>query len=264
MKSISNSSHAKANQRTVKGVKGMSPLKTRLFIFMALIRLGDTITDISGSVGGTTYAKNRGGNYKKNKPMPINSNTAAQQAVRNSFGTLSQAWRHMPDEQRLSFKVNAPAYPYLDRFGIPHTPSAFQLFKTLNGVLYAAGLAIVNYCLPPSFISVNPFTYDRAPEGGPLEVTFADDIYPNTAVVVEGTRQYSAGVTNTNGMFKVVAILPAGTLDTAAITAVQDGYTAIYGNIAPVGNKITLRSRTIDTLTGNVSPWVYQTQIIDV
>jgi len=60
---------------------------------MARIALSDFISGITGSVGGTTYAKNRYGWYRKNKPIPTNPNSPLQQAIRNYMTEAVANWK---------------------------------------------------------------------------------------------------------------------------------------------------------------------------
>lgn len=58
---------------------------------MALIVLPEG-TQISGSIGGTTYSHNRYGAYKRNRSVPVNPNTARQVNARNRVQALTIAW----------------------------------------------------------------------------------------------------------------------------------------------------------------------------
>ncbi len=58
---------------------------------MALVVLPEG-TQISGSIGGTTWSHNRFGAYKRNRSVPVNPNTSRQVAVRNAVRTLTINW----------------------------------------------------------------------------------------------------------------------------------------------------------------------------
>lgn len=59
---------------------------------MALVVLPEG-TQISGSIGGTTWSRNRFGAYKRGRSMPVNPRTARQVAVRNAVRSLAIAWQ---------------------------------------------------------------------------------------------------------------------------------------------------------------------------
>jgi hypothetical protein len=49
-------------------------------------------TQISGSVGGTTFAHNAGGMYMRARTVPVNPQTSFQNQARNALTTLVNAW----------------------------------------------------------------------------------------------------------------------------------------------------------------------------
>jgi hypothetical protein len=59
---------------------------------MALIKFGGGITGMSGSMGGNTFARNRYGNYLRNRTKPVNPNSSAQQKIRSALAELSEMW----------------------------------------------------------------------------------------------------------------------------------------------------------------------------
>lgn len=59
---------------------------------MGLIQFGAGIIQISGSIGGTVFARNRSGNYARARTVPTNPQTARQVAVRSALAELSARW----------------------------------------------------------------------------------------------------------------------------------------------------------------------------
>lgn len=75
-------------------------------------------TQVSGSVGGLTFAHNRGGLYTRARSIPVNPNTALQQTVRSLMAQLSQAWSvALTDAQRLGWDAYAATTPVINRLG---------------------------------------------------------------------------------------------------------------------------------------------------
>lgn len=52
----------------------------------------EIVTQASGSIGGTTYAHNRGGMYRRARSIPTNPNSTRQQAVRSYLASAVAAW----------------------------------------------------------------------------------------------------------------------------------------------------------------------------
>lgn len=59
---------------------------------MALVRYGGGIVQMSGSIAGDTFARNRFGNYSRARTKPVNPNTSGQQAVRAALAALTTRW----------------------------------------------------------------------------------------------------------------------------------------------------------------------------
>lgn len=88
---------------------------------------------ISGSLGGLTASRNRGGQYFRKRSMPTNPNSNHQQAVRTAFGGLVQAWANILDAtQRQGWKDYALNTPRVDTLGQPLTLTGQQAYIGSN------------------------------------------------------------------------------------------------------------------------------------
>ena len=110
---------------------------------MALVRSPDGSNDFSGSIGGQTYARNRGGLYVRRKVGAVNANTALQQTVRAILGSLAGAWQALTEEVRTAWTLYADNTPVINRVGTPITLSGFNHFVRSNSARLSAGFAIV-------------------------------------------------------------------------------------------------------------------------
>lgn len=112
---------------------------------MARILLGDNFADIRGSQGGTVYARNKFGNYRRNKTTPVNPNTARQQDVRGFLAQVSQYYsEHLTEENRRGWEVFAANTAFRNNFNQTIHMSAIQVFVQANCLRKRAGLAIVD------------------------------------------------------------------------------------------------------------------------
>lgn len=59
---------------------------------MALVRYGGGVIQMSGSVAGNTYARNRYGNYMRARTKPVNPKSAYQVAIRGAMAVLVELW----------------------------------------------------------------------------------------------------------------------------------------------------------------------------
>ncbi len=85
---------------------------------MALVRLGGGVVQISGSIAGDTFARNRYGNYVRARTKPINPNTALQQTVRGAMASLTTRWgQTLSAAQRTAWNLYASNVAMKNRLG---------------------------------------------------------------------------------------------------------------------------------------------------
>lgn len=59
---------------------------------MAIFTPGGTVAAVSGSVGGVTYSRNRGGAYMRTRAIPVDPGSTFQNAVRFLVAQLTSRW----------------------------------------------------------------------------------------------------------------------------------------------------------------------------
>lgn len=103
------------------------------------------VTQISGSIGGMTGSRNRGGNYLRARAIPTNPNSSFQQAVRSNFSSLTTAWSSVLDQaQRDAWSNYAENTPVTDTLGDPLTLTGQQMYIRSNSVRLNVGVARVD------------------------------------------------------------------------------------------------------------------------
>lgn len=99
---------------------------------MATFKLGAIITDIAGSIGGTTLKRN--GSYKV--IMNKSSGTSYSKSLNNrALGYLPfifKSWSLLADEEKAAWKEQALLFTFPDKFGTLRNLSGRQLFVKLN------------------------------------------------------------------------------------------------------------------------------------
>lgn len=111
---------------------------------MALLKLGPLAVDIRGSIGGTTYARNRGGVYARARTKPIipispkrdNRNALMAQVVSAWHSTLTLG-------ERLAWTRAAATITIPNRLGEPYTPTGANLYVRSNISLLLTNQAMV-------------------------------------------------------------------------------------------------------------------------
>lgn len=220
---------------------------------MAKIKFSALVSDVRNSLNGSTFARNRGGSYFRNKTTPNNPQTMFQTSIRSSFGSISSAWRGLTEVQRNSWIEGAANFPYTDIFGDSRTYSGNVLFQKLNQNLNSVGLTIINSCPDPQTVEnvqVMSVVYDDV--NNELTVTTNIDVVPaNHALVIDATRGLSPGRSFAKNDFRRIQTVPAS--GGSGDFNIAPNYTARFGAIV-TNQKIFVRVHLVNTISGQVSP----------
>lgn len=106
-----------------------------------MAKINPILGPLSGSMGGLTYARNRGGLYVKMKASPVNPNSARQQAVRGFLSTASGLWQGLTAPQKVAWDIYASEKPRTDPLGQEYFLTGHQLFTAFSSIVLDQGLA---------------------------------------------------------------------------------------------------------------------------
>jgi len=111
---------------------------------MALVKFGGGISQMSGSIAGNTFARNRFGNYVRARTKPVNPNSTLQAAARSRVGSLTQAWRTALDAaERLSWSTYAAAVGTKNKLGETVFLTGLNHFVRSNSTRLQVGKTVV-------------------------------------------------------------------------------------------------------------------------
>lgn len=85
-------------------------------------------TQVSGSVGGATFAHNQGGMYVRGRGLPTNPASQAQQVIRNAMSSAHAAWQNLTVEVRNAWKAYAADTPLTNSLGDSYKLSNLAMF----------------------------------------------------------------------------------------------------------------------------------------
>lgn len=110
---------------------------------MALVKYGGGIIQMSGSIAGDTFARNRYGNYVRARTKPTNPNTARQVAIRTAIAFLTDRWSHTLDaDQRAAWNLYGDNVNMTNRLGEVIHLTGFNHYIRSNSPLKAIGQTI--------------------------------------------------------------------------------------------------------------------------
>jgi hypothetical protein len=112
---------------------------------MALIKFGGGVIQMSGSIAGDTFARNRYGNYNRARTKPTNPNTARQVAARSSIAFLCDCWSStLTAAQRTAWGLYAEGVVVTNRLGESMKLSGFNHFIRSNSIRKMVGESIIS------------------------------------------------------------------------------------------------------------------------
>lgn len=107
---------------------------------MALVKYGGGIIQMSGSIAGTTFARNRSGNYARARTVPTNPNTARQVAIRAAVAELSARWSDtLTALQRAAWNLYGNSVNMSNRIGEVIHLSGYNHYIRSNAISIAHG-----------------------------------------------------------------------------------------------------------------------------
>jgi len=205
---------------------------------MAKIVFGGGVSLASGKIGGTVYARNKGGSYSRNWVVPTNPQTSRQNNQRNLLALKAAAWRTLDNSERDAWASWAGDNPILDRVGNSIILSGAQAYNKININRTNAGDSETQSTTP----STAEFTADIIDTSSSLSIEIAaaffrvplsDGAAENQILFTWACKPVSAGVTNTTAIERKVEVV---TLDSDDIS---NGYYSIYTSFVDYFGTIT-------------------------
>lgn len=112
---------------------------------MALVKYGGGVTQMSGSIGGTTFARNASGNYARARTKPVNPQTALQTVVRAAFAFLTDRWAQiLTANQRTAWNLYGSSVPMQNKLGETIFLTGFSQYIRSNMIRKQLALPVID------------------------------------------------------------------------------------------------------------------------
>jgi len=196
----------------------------------------------SGSIAGITSSRNRYGQYRRTRAIPVNPNSTYQGTMRARFGDMAQAWGNLTDNQRAGWASLGSQITRTDSLGQSYTLTGLGAYCLININNLDAGNAAVSDA--PAIISpAGLLTVVITTTGGVLSVAYtATPLAAGTRLFSYASPQRSAG-RYFEGDLRLIAVSAAAAASPANLLA---AYSARFG-VPVVGNKIFFSFQVYDT-----------------
>lgn len=229
---------------------------------MALVKFGGGVAAMQGAIGGTVFARNRGGAYARAWAKPTNEPTPIQTTRRSGFAAISAAWSALPEGSREIWEGDASALVLPNRLGEDYTPSGRQFFMSVNQNQQLSGQALLDLPAtgtpPPIIDDLATITCEQiADEISVFDLTLTDWTTDSILLIQIAPPQLT-GKVNLGLLYRQALVIPADTtID--LVTA----FTDLYGTNFPSEAVVKIRMRAIGFETGFSSPsLIVETQVI--
>jgi len=224
---------------------------------MAKFMPGPTIGMISGSIGSTTFARNRYGVYIRTRSKPTQPNTSYQLNIRSHLSNISQQWASLDDSERLAWASWATTNPRTDRLGQSQVLQGNAAYIAVNHRLAQIGATLLDLPpldAPPSPLSTLSFTSAIGTTG--VKIVFTPTpTGASVGLMIWAAVSSSAGQNYTANLLKLINITAGAYASETEITSLIE---ARFGDLQ-VGQILTLQVATMDRTTGLCSqPLVYR------
>lgn len=112
---------------------------------MGLVKYGGLVTQVSGSIAGTVFARNRFGAYIRPRTKPINPRSARQMGARILMMMLAEQWRESPmtDAIRIAWDTYAKTVNWKNKLSEIVILTGFNHFIRSNAALITAGGSLI-------------------------------------------------------------------------------------------------------------------------
>lgn len=108
----------------------------------ATIKLGGGVTGIRGSIGGTTFSHNAGGDYIRNRTKPINPRSPLQNTRRAFLARCAKAWSNeLEPQERTDWLAYAKGTTWKNRLGDEIGINGLAALVRVNTLLAMGGEA---------------------------------------------------------------------------------------------------------------------------
>jgi len=218
---------------------------------MAIMRAGALAGQLSGRVGGIVFSRNRGGDYVRNGPSPVNPQTSYQVAVRNAMSLASTRWNDMAATARAAWTAWAQNNPVQNRIGETIRLQGNAAFVSLNSRLAFLGTAVVDtppvVSAPPPLLTLTG-TFDIG--AGAFQAAYTATPLPAGAKLwVYGCRPMSLGISNVRNRLR--HFITGGAAGASPLD-IETAFYARFGTPA-VGEAIIIRAGVLSGTDGQLS-----------
>ncbi len=196
----------------------------------------------SGSIGGVTSSRNRFGQYRRNRAIPVNPNSSFQGTQRARLAAASAAWRALTSAQRAGWNDLANGFTRTNSLGETYNMTGHECFVSCYSNCAAAGVSTLSDA-PALATPSTPLTATVTLTAASFSIAYTPTpLGAGIRMFTYVSLQRSAG-RNFENDFRLLQVSAAAAASPVNALA---AYTARFG-VPVVGNRIFVALRTFQT-----------------
>lgn len=225
---------------------------------MARVTYGALVTEIKGSIGGSTFQSNAYGFTMKNKPNMVKPNTEDQERSKLIFSVATKSWVSMSSSGRTNWNTFANTYPQYAKNNPSSQLSGYAAFVKWHAA-YFLGYGV------DSPVDTSPVTTMPAIDTVTCTLVNAASVLTLNLDWVNGGEDWSDNIYITRAFLESqnfvgtqarFLVRKTNSDDSVNVTAL---YTALFGGLPAVGRKVNLIHQLFNESGGKVLADVAET-----
>lgn len=218
---------------------------------MAKFTPGPFVSAVSGSIGGTVFSHNKGGQYTRTRAIPITSTTEEALAAKTRLSTASAAWQNLTSGQRDAWAFWARSNPVNNTLGMSKILAGQQAFVGNHIRMSIANAATLTS--PP--IIAAPEGLETVVQDGDIGAGDVDLVFTATPLAANVHIWLLAAVVNSAGINYVSNLLRFCGTSAGAQSSPFDNQSIIEARLGTltVGQTLHVFPRVFDTTSGLIS-----------
>jgi len=223
-------------------------------IFMARVTTSSLISNIAGSMSGTTFQQSNAGLVMRKKPLSINPNSLPQNFQKTNLIKIQQQWIAFSNSERQAWQSFASFAKVTQKNNVNRFISGQQLFIQINSYRLMKGISMLQY---PVF---SPYSLDPIIMKWSVSPTHAYFIADRTIdeaaefLLLYMSTPLSKGIMHTKTSYKNINL---GSLLSSTRYDAKAGYYSAYGVDTYTITRINYKWLLVDLITGLTSGWYY-------
>lgn len=219
---------------------------------MALLVPGATVSVLSGKIGGTVFARNRGGAYARSYAIPTRVTSQGAQIIKAAFAAASRAYANLTTEQIQAWDQYGKENPVSNRIGQLITLKGQSWYVGVNSRLTISGdtnIDVPPILPPPVIATASNAVVDVNDTTATIDIAAHDDS-ENIKILVYAARSVSAGKRYVDNLYTNILVSAAGEDDSTL-----DVSTFFEDRLGTIQAGVTYHFKVVilDTRTGLVS-----------